>query len=67
MNNTRLAKQRYRDTQKKDRKEIILNAKKNIKNKRKELEKLQKTMTIIIIGYKKQKRKQSYKRKKNMK
>ena len=39
---------------------------KNIKNKIKELEKLKKTMTIIIISYKKQKSQQKYRRKKNM-
>ena len=65
MNKTRLTEKRYRDKQKKDRKEIRLNAKKNIKNK-KELEKLKKTMTIIIISYKKQKSQQNYTRKKNM-
>ena len=66
MKKTRLAEKRYRDKLKKDKKEIRLNTKKNIKNKIKELEKLKKTMTIIIVSYKKQKRKQSYKRKKNM-
>ena len=37
-----------------------------MKNKIKELEKLKKTMTIIIISYKKQKSQQNYGRKKNM-
>ena len=63
MNKTRLAKKRYRDKQKKDRKEIRLNAK---KNKIKELEKLKKTITIIINNYKKQNRQRNYRRKKNM-
>ena len=66
MNKTRLAEKRYRDKLKKDKKEIRLNAKKNIKNKIKELEKLKKTITIIINNYKKQKGRQNYKRKKNM-
>ena len=66
MNKTRLAEKRYRDKLKKDKKEIRLNAKKNIKNKIKELEKLKKTITIIINNYKKQKRQRNYKRKNNM-
>ena len=65
MNKTRLAEKRYRDKLKKDKKEIRLNTKK-IENKIKELEKLKKTMTIIIASYKKQKSQQNYKRKKNM-
>ena len=66
MNKTRLAEKRYRDKLKKDKKEIRLNAKKNIKLKIKELEKLKKTITIIINNYKKQKRQRNYKRKNNM-
>ena len=66
MNKTRLTEKRYRDKLKKDKKEIGLNAKKNTKNKIKESEKLKKTMTIIIVSYKKQKRQQRYRRKKNM-
>ena len=66
MNKTRLAEKRYRDKLKKDKKEIRLNTKKNIKNKIKELEKLKKTITIIINNYKKQKRQRNYRRKNNM-
>ena len=66
MNKTRLNEKRYRDKlKKKIKKEIRLNAKKNIKNKLKELEKLKKTMTIIIVSHKKQSQ-QNYKRKTNM-
>ena len=64
-NKTRLAEKRYRDKLKKIKKKLdqIL---KNIKNKIKELEILKKTLTIIIISYKKQKSQQNYKRKENM-
>ena len=65
MNKTRLAEKRYRVKLKKDKKEFRLNAKKQ-KNKIKKLEKLKKTITIIINNYKKQKGRQKYKRKKNM-
>ena len=63
MKKTRLAEKRYRDKLKKDKKEIRLNTKKNIKNKIKELEKLKKTMTIIIVSYKKQKKTKLQKKK----
>ena len=66
MNKTRLAKKRYRDKLKKDKKRNLIKYKKNIRNKIKELEKLKKTLTIIIISYKKEKSQQNYRRKKNM-
>ena len=53
-NKTRLAEKRYRDKLKKDKKEIRLNAKKH-KKQNKKIEKLKKTMTILIVSYKKQK------------
>ena len=66
MNKTRLAEKRYRDKRKKDKKEIRLNTKKNIKSKIKKLEKVRKIIKSTIINYKKQKSHQKYKRKKNM-
>ena len=67
MNKTRLAEQWYRDKLKKDKKEIILNTKKNIKkNKIKKLEKVKKIVKSTIVNYRKQKRQQNYKRKINM-
>ena len=64
-NKTRLSEKRYRDKINKDKEEIRLNT---IKKNEKQLEKLKKTITIIIINCKKkQKRLQNYKRKSNMK
>ena len=61
-NRTWLAEKRYRDKLKMDKKEIRLNTIKQ----RKRLEKLKKTITIIIITCKKRKRLQNYKRESNM-
>ena len=52
---TRLAEKRYRDKIKNDKKEIRLNTKKQNK-KIKKLVKLKKTITIIIINCKKNKK-----------
>ena len=64
-NKTRSAEKRYRDKLKKDKKGFRLNTKKH-KKQNKKIEKLKKTITIIINNYKKQKRQRNYKRKKNM-
>ena len=66
MNKTRLTEKRYRDKLKKDKKEIRLNTKKNIKNKIKKIENMKKIIKNTIASYKKQKSRQNYKRKKNM-
>ena len=51
LNKTQLAEKRYRDKLRKDLKK----EKKSIKNKKRELNKLNKTIISIIINYKKQK------------
>ena len=64
-NKTRLAEKRYKDKQKKDKKEIRLNNKKH-KKQNKKIENMKKIIKNIITTYKKQKGRQNYKRKKNM-
>ena len=65
MNKTQILEKRYRDKLKGDNKEIRLNNKKP-KKQHKKTRKVKKILKSKIINYKKQKRKQSYKRKKNM-
>ena len=64
MNKTRLAEKRDRDKLKKDKKEIRL-TNKNMQNKRNKIEK-KNIMLSRFINYKKQKRQQNYRRKRNM-